>query len=246
MAEAGLTKMKMIICWEFNFWRLLISLPENKFIAWMTGISQMLVKGSTTAKQLKSMIGQLGHLALVMPGFHHFLSRLRKLQQLATHRCLLRICETCQDNLLLMLCFLDIAKKGIDMNLVVFCQLTHIYWLDSCPFGLGGYSNKGCTWRFEIPEDLCHRASNNLLEYVASIVSPWVDMLAGRLKRGNCALSLMDSSKFAGWLQKTNFREVIGKDTDPVEMKIRIDMARHHATLFLVAGMKEYSQWFPG
>jgi hypothetical protein len=42
MAEAGLTKTKMILGWEFNFWQLLISLPENKFIAWTTGISQLL------------------------------------------------------------------------------------------------------------------------------------------------------------------------------------------------------------
>ena len=57
-----------------------------------------------------------------------------------------------------MLCFLDIAKKGIDMNLVTFRQPNHIYQLDSCPFGLGGYSDKGFSWRIEISEDLRFRA----------------------------------------------------------------------------------------
>ncbi len=72
------------------------------------------------------------------------------------------------------------------------------------------------------------------------------DLQAGRLKRGNCALSVTDSSTSAGWLHKTNFQEVFGKDTDPVQAKVRIKMEQHHATLFLVAGIKEYSQWFPG
>jgi hypothetical protein len=56
MAEAGLTKTKMILGWDFDFWQLLISLPKNNFIAWMTGISQLLVEGSTTTKELESTI----------------------------------------------------------------------------------------------------------------------------------------------------------------------------------------------
>jgi hypothetical protein len=104
-------------------------------------------------------------------GVPYFLNHFRKLQQLATHRRLLRISKTCCANLFLVLCFLGIAKKGIDMNLVAFCQPTHIYQLDSCPFVLGGYLDKGFGWRFEIPEELCFMPSNNLLEYIASIVS---------------------------------------------------------------------------
>jgi hypothetical protein len=57
---------------------------------------------------------------------------------------------------------------------------------------------------------------------------------------------MTDSSTPAGWLHKTNFQEIIGEDADPVQAKIRIKTARHHATLFLKVGIKEYSQWFPG
>ena len=97
-----------------------------------------------------------------------------------------------------MLWFLDIAKKGIDMNLIAFIKPTHIYWSDSCPFGLGGYSDKDFAWRFEIPEEFRFRASNNLLEYLASIITPWADMLAGQLNRGDCALLMTDGSTSAG------------------------------------------------
>jgi hypothetical protein len=127
------------------------------------------------------------------------------------------------------------------MNLIAFCQPTNIYQLDSCPFGLKGYSDEGFAWHFKMTEDLFFWASK---EYIASMISPY--MLAGHLKRGDCALSMTDSSTSAGWLCKTNFREFIGENVDLVQSRVCIDIAHHHATLFLEAGIKEYSQWFPG
>ena len=53
-----------------------------------------------------------------------------------------------------MLQFLDISKKGINMNLIAFRKPTHVYRLDSCPYGLRGYSDEGFAWRFEILADL--------------------------------------------------------------------------------------------
>ena len=73
-AEAGLAEIKMILGWEFDFRHPKISLPKNKFIAWTTHVNQLLVAGLTTAKELKSTIGRLGHLALVVPGVYHFLT----------------------------------------------------------------------------------------------------------------------------------------------------------------------------
>ncbi len=57
---------------------------------------------------------------------------------------------------------------------------------------------------------------------------------------------MTNSSTLAGWLRKTNFREIIGDNPVPVQAKVRIKTACHHAILFLKAGIKEYSQWFPG
>ena len=71
-------------------------------------------------------------------------------------------------------------------------------------------------------------------------------MLAGRLNRGDCVLLMTDSSTSAGWLRKTKFQEFTGVDANPVQASIRIEMARLHITLFLDAGIKEYSQWLPG
>jgi hypothetical protein len=222
MAKAGLTKMKIILGWEFDFRCLCISLPENKFIAWMTNISTLLTQGTTTTKELGLTIGQLGHLTLVMPRVHHSLRRLQELQQLATHCHSICINETCHEDFMLMLCFLNIKKQGININLIVFWWRTYIYWSDSCPFGLRGYLDKGLAWHFEIPEDIIFRVSNNLLEYIAPIISPWVNMLAGCLNTGDCALLMMDCSTSAGWHCKTNFQDMIGEDADPVQSKVYI------------------------
>jgi hypothetical protein len=56
-AEAGHSEKKMILGWLFDFQRLLISLPENKFIAGTLTINKLLVGGLSTAKELKSTIG---------------------------------------------------------------------------------------------------------------------------------------------------------------------------------------------
>jgi hypothetical protein len=63
MAEAGPSETKMILGWMIDFRRLRISLPENKFIAWTLTINKLLANGLSTAKELESTIGRLGHLA---------------------------------------------------------------------------------------------------------------------------------------------------------------------------------------
>jgi hypothetical protein len=83
LAEAGLSETKVILGWLFDLRKLQKSLLENKFIAWTMNINKLIADGMTTAKKLKSTIRQLGHPVLVVPGVHHFWSRVRELQQLA-------------------------------------------------------------------------------------------------------------------------------------------------------------------
>ena len=79
LAEAGLEETKTILGWEFDFRRMLVSLPENKFTAWSEFISTILENRVATAKELENNIGRLVHLSLVLPHVHHFMSRLREL-----------------------------------------------------------------------------------------------------------------------------------------------------------------------
>ena len=129
------------------------------------------------------------------------------------------------------------------MNLLAFRLPDHIYYSDSCPAGLRGYSDQGNTWRFKLPDKLQFHASNNLLEFLAAIITPWINIIKGRLNPGECALSMTDSTTAEGWMQKSNFVE---PDDDPIQATTRVNAARKYALIFLQAGVKGYSQWFAG
>jgi hypothetical protein len=88
------------------------------------------------------------------------------------------------------------------------------------PCRIGGYSNKGWAWRWYLPDHLLFRALNNLLEHLAAVISPWVDIIAGHLKPRDCVLLMMDSTTAEGWLKKSNFSE-LGKS--PIQASVRIE-----------------------
>ena len=243
LAEAGLEEIKTILGWDFDFRRMLISLPENKFTAWSEAIQSILDNGQVTAKELEKNIGRLVHLGLVLPHVHHFMSRLRELQRRAMNRRQIKVTSIYAEDLKLMLFFLEKARDGIDMNLIAYRKPTHVYRSDSCPRGLGGYSDEGWAWRYYLPTHLQFRASNNLLEHIAAIITPWIDILAGRIEPGDCSLSMTDSSTSAGWANKTNFKE---DGDDPIQATVRLEVARGHARRLMENSIKDYSQWFQG
>jgi hypothetical protein len=155
----------------------------------------------------------------------------------------LNINEQCISDLKFLLSVLKKCRDGINMNSIAYRRPTHVYRSDSCPAGLGGYSDEGFVWRYYLPPELQSRASNNLLEHIAAIITTWVDILAGRLKHGDCALSMTNSTTSAGWLQKSNFIE---DGESPIQATIRLEVARLHALHYLQMGIREYSQWFRG
>ena len=243
IAEAGLEETKTILGWYFDFRTLTVKLPLNKFTAWSNAIKSMIGSKSATAKELECNIGRLVHLSMVIPTIHHFMSRLRELHTRSLNRSRISINQTCIEDLKLMLYFLEKAKEGVDMNLIVYRRPDRVYRSDSCPAGLGGYSDQGFAWRWYIEQELQGRASNNLLEHIASIITVWIDIINGRLKHGDCSLSMTDSTTSEGWTRKTNFKE---DREDPIQATVRIQVAREHATRLMEHGIKDYSQWFPG
>jgi hypothetical protein len=170
-------------------------------------------------------------------------SPFRDLKWKATKRWSITFPKPCRDDLELMLTFLRKAFTGIVMNLISFRCPTHIYRSDSCPYGLGGYSHEGFAWRLELPENCRFRASNNLLDFIASIITPWIDMITKHLRPGDCALLMTNSTISAGWLKKMDFLEA---GMNPDKSTARLKIARKHASHFIPHNIKEYSQWFPG
>eukprot|EP00957_Ditylum_brightwellii_P156549 11915054-Ditylum_brightwellii.AAC.1 len=129
------------------------------------------------------------------------------------------------------------------MNLLAFRKPTKVYISDSCPTGLGSYNHEGRAWRFYLPPSLQFRAGNNVLEHLAWIITPWIDILKGSLGKGDCLLSLTDSTTSEGWAKKTNFQE---DNESPVETEVRVTIARTHARNMMTVNVKDYSQYFPG
>jgi hypothetical protein len=159
-SEALLKEQKIILGWLIDFRQLLIHLPENKYVAWTEAIKKMISVKASTAKEIKANIGCLIHLGLAILSVHHFMSQLRDLHTTAKRRRTVKINCEC----------LKIAKDGISLNSIAFRRPTHIYRSDSCPAGLGGYSDKGWAWRWYLPKNLLFHASNNLLKHLAAII----------------------------------------------------------------------------
>jgi hypothetical protein len=148
----------------------------------------------TTKKPLELMIGCMGHVGFIIPWVYHFLSHLRSLIARAQNKRMTSIDKKCMRDLKLMQGVLDKAKQGIDMNLLAFWLPNRLYCSDSCPTGLGGYSNQGHAWDFKVPDNLQFRAPSNLLKFLAAIITPWIDIINGCLNPGDCTLSMIDST----------------------------------------------------
>ena len=108
-----------------------------------------------------------------------------------------------------------------------------IYYSDSCPAGLGGYSDQGNVWRFKLPDNLQFHALNNLLEFLAAIITPWIDIIKGRLKPGDFSLSMTDSATAEGWMRKSNF---VKPDNNPIQATTRVNAARKYGSFFYASG----------
>ena len=54
---------------------------------------------------------------------------------------------------------------------------------------------------------------------------------------------MTDSTTAEEWLRKSNFTEL---GEDPIQASVRIEASHMQPTLFMLLGLKSYSQWFEG
>jgi hypothetical protein len=105
---------------------------------------------------------------------------------------------------------------------------------------MGGFSHhSGKAWRFEIPSEFLQAVNklNNLLEFIASVISVWTEILDGAPPQ-SCFLSFADNTSAVGWLHKANVNETSNKHLETA--------TRHFATLLIQANCCLYSQHFKG
>ena len=108
------------------------------------------------------------------------------------------------------------AHDGISLNRLVCGVPTHLFHTDSCPEGMGGYSvRSGRAWRCQINKTQLDRLrnmtncnpkrSNNVFEFVAIVVSVWVDCWNQEIHPDDAVLALTDNSSAVGWMYRTYF-----------------------------------------
>jgi hypothetical protein len=154
-----------------------------------------------------------------------------------------KISQRVRDDLELSLHFLKAANTGISMNLMTFRRPDKTYINDASEHGLGGFATHGRAWRWVIPEKLRGRAHINLLEFIAQLISIWIDICEGTTEAQDCLLGMGDSTAAMGWLRHPNFREKNEKD---IEWIIKQKIARQVAKLVLKSETVLYRQWFRG
>jgi hypothetical protein len=129
---------------------------------------------------------------------------------------------------------------GVSINNIVFRKPTTFYCSDASEFGLGGYNIiSGRAWRFEIPSHLRLRTSLNSLEFLACVITIWIDFSENRISPEECILSQSDSTSATGWLRKSNF-------ADADDSIVQLVTTRQLALIIIDSKSCLYSQWFPG
>ena len=236
--EGQMAEIKTVTGWEIDSRRFKVKLTKDKFDVWSKSISTIISSSKTNHKSMETLEGRLNHCGYIIPLARHFLHSIRNL----TYRC--RNQSSVQINpkelkyLNLWLKFLHQAHTGISINNIVFRRPTHIRWDDSCPIGIGGVSLTGRAYRYNLPRHLQGRVSNNALEFLASLVGCWVDILEGQVPPESCYLANTDSSCCLGWIYKSNFQTI--------DHSFHSDIAELLATLFMEAQSTIFSQHFKG
>ena len=99
-----------------------------------------------------------------------------------------------------------VATKGFPINNIVFVKPSVTLWSDDFEYGIGGYSENGLAWRWKIPDAWHGKLTLNLLDFLASEVNIYMNIL--QLGQASRILAFTDSSSVLGWMHKASFDPV--------------------------------------
>ena len=129
------------------------------------------------------------------------------------------------------------------MNLITFRSPNKIYINDASEHVLRGLVTHGHMWVYVILILLWGRADINLLEFLAQVISIWIDIEEKIMQPLDCLLGMEDKNTSIGWLRRSNFRE---NDKHDSEWLAKQKVARKLAALVLYWNTTVYGQWFRG
>jgi len=208
-AEGRSSERQIVLGWEIRTRDLKIALPYDKHLAWREDLVAIIRAARVSRKELESMIGRLNHASFVIPLSRHFLNEIRrKCEGTPNHhaaRQTVRLNEHEIADLTLWLEFLDLARRGISINILTVRTPTRMAWSDSCPFGLGGYSLQGMAWRIRVPQDCPFYGddtANNVLEFLGMAISVLLLLREAAEDQEDhpCLLVLGDNTSAVSWI----------------------------------------------
>jgi hypothetical protein len=240
-AEGRLEEVKKVLGWIINTRSLKISLPSDKFTEWSRDIQNTLSAKKSHHKKLETLIGRINHVASIFQPLRHYMGRLyQALYRSKTAHGWTYLRQQELADLESLLLFLGTAHRGLSLNNLSFRKPTIIYRSDASEFGIGGYNlTSGIAWHFELPVDCRLRTSLNSLEFLACMISIWIDAFYQVIDSESCLLSQTDSTSALGWLRKPNF-------ADKCDEFVQLSTARKLADILISTESCLYSQWFPG
>ena len=241
--EGRLEETKIVLGWLLDTRRLKISLPAHKFIAWTGQINEIVKSGKTTANVLEAVLGRMTNASSILSMDRHFLPRLRYFHSKMAKYKSYTLNKTMIADFEIRTKILNKVHEGVSMNTISFCLPDICYFGDACNHGLGDWNHLGEFYGFVTPANLVGHAHINELEFLTCVIYPWLDIINGRILKGDCILVMGDSTTAMGWLHKSRYRE---KGETAERHAIRLKIARKLAELVIDNNLTLYSQWFPG
>ena len=244
-AEGTPNELLIVLGWLLDTRRLIISLPQDKFIAWTNDVKAILnppreARGLLLGSQLESITGRFQNVATVIPLVGHFMNHIRAATRRAVKHGRTRLRPLERDQFVFWLSLLKRAADGVSMNTVIPQVPKRAYRNDACEHGLGGFSLKtGRAWRYEIPPHLRGKRSINFLEFLAAVVSIMLGILEGEIQRHDNVLSATDNTSTQGWIPRSNF------DADG-DQAAHAAVAQWLATMGMANDIDFSSVWFMG
>ena len=86
LAEGTHAEVQVVLGWLLDTRRFLISLPDDKFEAWLGQLIETVARGWITFSDLETLVGRLNHAATIIPLSRHFLNRIRNRQKKRLHQ----------------------------------------------------------------------------------------------------------------------------------------------------------------
>jgi hypothetical protein len=246
LAEGTPAEVLTILGWQIDTRRLIIQLPDKKASIWDSELKSLITDGDKGLliglKRLEKIQGRNINLATIVPGAMHFQSRMYTAIDRAKLHKQTRLRAEERGDLELFRHLLAVARRGISLNNMIVRRPDHLGRSDAFERGIGGYDlTTGRAWRFEIPEHLQHRKSQNFLEYLACMTQLMCLLYDCDWRPGDSFLCIGDNTSALGWIQKSKFCP----EKDP-DQTTHLALARHVTLLIAELDVVQFGLWRPG